>query len=419
MREQNSMDTARDDDLNTDIVQNEDPKIVVNSLWKVFGQNNPSQVLEDSYRDKTREEIQQELGLVVALRNTSFKVYPGETFVVMGLSGSGKSTLVRCLIRLIEATSGEVIVDGEDITTFNTDEILQFRRSKMSMVFQNFGLLPHKNVLENVAYGLEIKGVGKERRKAVALEMLERVGLTGWEHSRQRELSGGMKQRVGIARALAVEPSILLMDEPFSGLDPLIRRQMRLELAELQRQIHKTIVFITHDLDEAVTVGDRIAIMRDGEIIQIGTPQEIVTRPVDDFVREFTLGVQKTKVIQAGTIARKPEIVVKDSDTLETLRSSMAVSDSAYAICVEENGLFKGLIRRETLDVIKRSEKKPLYKYFDQSVEVISSDTILEDLLPTLIESDHPVPVIDKENRCIGVATRRDVLRVIASEVYD
>jgi len=194
---------------------------------------------------------------------------------------------------------------------------------------------------------------------------------------------------------------------------------MRLELAELQRQIHKTIVFITHDLDEAVTVGDRIAIMRDGEIIQIGTPQEIVTRPVDDFVREFTLGVQKTKVIQAGTIARKPEIVVKDSDTLETLRSSMAVSDSAYAICVEENGLFKGLIRRETLDVIKRSEKKPLYKYFDQSVEVISSDTILEDLLPTLIESDHPVPVIDKENRCIGVATRRDVLRVIASEVYD
>jgi glycine betaine/proline transport system ATP-binding protein len=209
------------------------------------------------------------------------------------------------------------------------------------------------------------------------------------------------------------------MDEPFSGLDPLIRRQMRLELVELQKGVHKTIVFITHDLDEAVTVGDRIAIMRDGEIIQMGTPQDIVMRPADDFVREFTLGVQKTKVLHAGSVASKPDVIVKDSDTVETLRSLMGGSDSAFAICVEDQGTFKGLIRRETVDEIKPSEKKPLRSYFDQSVEVISSDTILEDLLPTLIDSDHPVPVIDKENRCIGVATRRDVLRVIASESDD
>ena len=410
---------AKGDDLETELVSEEDPKIVVNSLWKVFGQNNPHQALDEPYRNKTRDEIQQELGLIVALRDVSFNVYSGETFVVMGLSGSGKSTLVRCLIKLIEATSGEVLVDGEDVTNFNVDELLQFRRSKMAMVFQNFGLLPHKNVLDNVAYGLEIKGVDRESRHKEALEMLERVGLTGWGEARPRELSGGMKQRVGLARALAVEPSILLMDEPFSGLDPLIRRQMRLELVELQKGVHKTIVFITHDLDEAVTVGDRIAIMRDGEIIQMGTPQDIVMRPADDFVREFTLGVQKTKVLHAGSVASKPDVIVKDSDTVETLRSLMGGSDSAFAICVEDQGTFKGLIRRETVDEIKPSEKKPLRSYFDQSVEVISSDTILEDLLPTLIDSDHPVPVIDKENRCIGVATRRDVLRVIASESDD
>ena len=410
---------AKGDDLETELVSEEDPKIVVNSLWKVFGQNNPHQALDEPYRNKTREEIQQELGLIVALRDVSFNVYSGETFVVMGLSGSGKSTLVRCLIKLIEATSGEVLVDGENVTNFNVDELLQFRRSKMAMVFQNFGLLPHKNVLDNVAYGLEIKGIDRESRHKGALDMLERVGLTGWGKARPRELSGGMKQRVGLARALAVEPSILLMDEPFSGLDPLIRRQMRSELAELQKEIHKTIVFITHDLDEAVTVGDRIAIMRDGEIIQMGTPQDIVMRPVDDFVREFTLGVQKTKVLHAASVASKPDVIVKDSDTIETLRSLLDGSDSAYAICVEDQGSFKGLIRRETVDGIKPSEKKPLGDYFDQSVEVISSDTILEDLLPTLIDSDHPVPVIDKKNRCIGVATRRDVLRVIASESDD
>ena len=410
---------AKGDDLETELVSEEDPKIVVNSLWKVFGQNNPHQALDEPYRNKTREEIQQELGLIVALRDVSFNVYSGETFVVMGLSGSGKSTLVRCLIKLIEATSGEVLVDGENVTNFNVDELLQFRRSKMAMVFQNFGLLPHKNVLDNVAYGLEIKGIDRESRHKGALDMLERVGLTGWGKARPRELSGGMKQRVGLARALAVEPSILLMDEPFSGLDPLIRRQMRSELAELQKEIHKTIVFITHDLDEAVTVGDRIAIMRDGEIIQMGTPQDIVMRPVDDFVREFTLGVQKTKVLHAASVASKPDVIVKNSDTIETLRSLLDGSDSAYAICVEDQGSFKGLIRRETVDGIKPSEKKPLGDYFDQSVEVISSDTILEDLLPTLIDSDHPVPVIDKKNRCIGVATRRDVLRVIASESDD
>ena len=249
--------------MDSNTMQGINPIISVNSLWKVFGKN-PQTVLEEPYRNQTRADIQQELGSVVALRDVSFEVYPGETFVVMGLSGSGKSTLVRCLIGLIDTTSGEINVDGEDITNFDARNLREFRRTKMAMVFQNFGLLPHKNVLDNAAYGLEVKGFNTVVRHSKAREMLDKVGLAGWENANQTELSGGMQQRVGLARALAVDPDILLMDEPFSGLDPLIRRQMREELSLLQTEIQKTIIFITHDLDEAITIGDRIAIMRYG-----------------------------------------------------------------------------------------------------------------------------------------------------------
>ena len=273
-----------------------DAHIKIENLWKVFG-DKPERALHESQLDRTRSEIQTDLGLVVALKDVSFEVNPGETFVVMGLSGSGKSTLVRCLIRLIDPTSGRVLVDNEDVTAYGHDQLRDFRRSKISMVFQHFGLLPHKNVLDNAAYGLEVRGISKDDRHQSATEMLELVGLKGWEQSDVRHLSGGMQQRVGLARALASEPEILLMDEPFSGLDPLIRRQMRKELTALQTEINKTIVFITHDLDEAITVGDRIAIMRDGEIIQLGTPKEIILDPVDEFVSEFTEGIPKTRVL--------------------------------------------------------------------------------------------------------------------------
>ena len=244
------------------------PIISVNSLWKVFGKK-PQIALEEPYRSRTRADLQQELGLVVALRDVSFQVYPGETFVVMGLSGSGKSTLVRCLIGLIEATSGELTVDGDDITTFDARDLREFRRSKMAMVFQNFGLLPHKNVLDNAAYGLEVKGVDRDDRYSIAREMLDKVGLTGWENANQTELSGGMQQRVGLARALAVDPHILLMDEPFSGLDPLIRRQMREELSLLQSEIQKTIMFITHDLDDFTITHDSDPITDGDSFIQV------------------------------------------------------------------------------------------------------------------------------------------------------
>ncbi|MBA14643.1 MAG: glycine/betaine ABC transporter ATP-binding protein [Chloroflexi bacterium] len=264
--------------------------IEVQNLWKVFGKN-PSQVFDESFINLSRSEIQSQLELITALRDVSFTVNKGETFVVMGLSGSGKSTLVRCLTRLIDPTDGNILIDGENIVGFDENALREFRRNKIAMVFQQFGLLPHRNVLDNAAFGLEIRGIDKETRYSTAEEMLDLVGLEGWGESRVYELSGGMQQRVGIARALAVNPEIMLMDEPFSGLDPLIRRQMRKELTSLQQEIHKTMVFITHDLEEAVSVGDKIAIMRDGEIIQLGTPLEIINKPADDFVAEFTEGI--------------------------------------------------------------------------------------------------------------------------------
>ena len=269
--------------------------IEVKNLWKVFGKK-PNLVFKESNINRSKSEIQSELNLVTALRDVSFSVEKGETFVVMGLSGSGKSTLVRCLTRLIDPTSGNILIDDDDITKFNENSLREFRRSKIAMVFQQFGLLPHRNVIDNVAFGLEIRGLQKDHRYAIAEEMLDLVGLNGWGESKVTELSGGMQQRVGIARALAVNPEIMLMDEPFSGLDPLIRRQMRRELTSLQQEIHKTMVFITHDLDEAVSVGDKIAIMRDGEIIQLGTPLEIIDNPADDFVAEFTEGISRSRL---------------------------------------------------------------------------------------------------------------------------
>ena len=390
------------------------PIISVNSLWKVFGKK-PERALEEPFRSQSRAEVQQQLDLVVAIRNVSFQVSPGETFVVMGLSGSGKSTLVRCLISLIEATAGEILVEGEDVTKFDDRRLRDFRRSKMAMVFQNFGLLPHKNVLDNAAYGLEVKGLDKRERYAIAQEMLEKVGLTGWENANQRELSGGMQQRVGLARALAVDPSILLMDEPFSGLDPLIRRQMREELAALQQEIQKTIIFITHDLDEAISVGDRIAIMRDGEIIQLGTPKDIITEPADDFVREFTQGISKTKVLDVGHIVRDPDVVCFDTETRETLLAKMDQAQCDYAIGLNQERNFLGLISRELMNRTAAPQVDGIDGCIDHSIKPVLPNVALEQAFPLLADGNIPLPVVDESNNFIGVATQQDLLKIVTS----
>jgi glycine betaine/proline transport system ATP-binding protein len=275
---------------------------VCRDVWKIFGRA-PERVLH-SLADAPPGALP-EPGHVVAVRGVSFEVAKGETFVVMGLSGSGKSTLIRCISRLIEPDRGEIMVDGQNVLRMSDDELRELRRHKVSMVFQNFGLFPHRRVIDNVAYGLEVCGVPKKQRHAQAERVIELVGLAGWEHHMPRQLSGGMQQRVGLARALAVDPEILLYDEPFSALDPLIRREMQDELLRLQSSLHKTTIFITHDFVEALKLGDRIAIMRAGQFVQVGTPQELVLNPRNDYVKAFVRDAPRAKVLTAAAVMRR------------------------------------------------------------------------------------------------------------------
>ncbi|HKJ51656.1 MAG TPA: glycine betaine/L-proline ABC transporter ATP-binding protein [Gammaproteobacteria bacterium] len=310
------------------------PKIVCNNVWKIFG-TYPERTLENIDPSLSRAEVQEQTGHVIAVKDVSFEVKKGETFVVMGLSGSGKSTLVRCISRLIEPTTGQMIIDGEDIMQYNEAQLTELRRFRMSMVFQHFGLFPHRRVIDNISFGLEIRGMDKKQRHAKAVEVLEKVGLHGWADHYPRELSGGMQQRVGLARAMAVDPEILIFDEPFSALDPLIRREMQDELLKIQAEVHKTMIFITHDFLEAIKMGDHIAIMKDGEVVQIGTPEEIVASPADDYVREFTEDVPRYKVLSVGKIMREPSAAVNSDGACCKIGAKL---DSLIDLAVDTEG---------------------------------------------------------------------------------
>ena len=313
-------------------------KIVCNNIWKIFGPH-PERVLAEIDPKASRSEVQAATGHVVAVKDVSFTVRKGECFVVMGLSGSGKSTLVRCISRLIEPTGGKVLIDGNDVTKMGQKDLLDLRRRKMAMVFQHFGLFPHRRVIDNISYGLEVRGMNKAERTEKAMEVLELVGLGGWEQNYPRELSGGMQQRVGLARAMAVDPEILIFDEPFSALDPLIRREMQDELLNLQSKLKKTMVFITHDFLEAIKMGDNIAIMKDGEISQIGSPEEIVANPVNTYVRDFTEDVPRYKVLSAGKVMRPAKGTVpagvepvKTGAKINSLIERVAASSTALPV---------------------------------------------------------------------------------------
>jgi glycine betaine/proline transport system ATP-binding protein len=282
-----------------------DPLITVEDVWKVFGPH-ADRIIGTPDADLSRAELREKTGCITAVRDVSFEVWPGEVFVVMGLSGSGKSTLVRTLVRLIEPTAGKVQIAGRDVTAANAEELRALRRGTVAMVFQHFGLLSHRRVIENVAFGLEVKGVPKQERIARAQQMVELVGLTGFENQYPDQLSGGMQQRVGLARAFALDPQVLLFDEPFSALDPLIRRDMQDEVIRLQAETGKTMVFITHDLSEALRLGDRIMMMRDGAVVQLGTPEELVGAPADDYVRNFVRDVPRSNVLTLRWIMRPP-----------------------------------------------------------------------------------------------------------------
>ncbi|MFL6178876.1 MAG: glycine betaine/L-proline ABC transporter ATP-binding protein [Actinomycetes bacterium] len=339
-----------------------DAALSVQDLWKVFGPK-ADKVVGSPLADLSRAELLAQTGCTAAVRDVSFEVAPGEVFVVMGLSGSGKSTLVRCLTRLIEPTSGQIEIDGEDVVSMSESRLRELRRKHVSMVFQHFGLLPHRRVIDNVAYGLEVRGVGKSERRSKAQEFVDLVGLTGNENAYPDQLSGGMQQRVGLARALAVDPSVLLFDEPFSALDPLIRRDMQNEVIRLHHEVGKTMVFITHDLAEALKLGDRILIMRDGALVQMGTPAEVVGAPADDYVRDFVSEVPRSHVLTLSWVmrpARPGEPMTGPEMTPETIVRDAArrVIDAADPVRVVKNGQLLGVVDQDDiLRVIVAEEK--------------------------------------------------------------
>ena len=329
------------------------PALSVQSLWKVFGPK-ADKIVGSPDALLPRPELMAKTGCTAAVNDVSFDVKPGEVFVVMGLSGSGKSTLVRCLTRLIEPTAGKVFIDGEDVVGMSDSRLRELRRTHVSMVFQHFGLLPHRKVIDNVAYGLEIRGLGKADRRTRAQEMVDLVGLTGNEDSYPDQLSGGMQQRVGLARALAVDPSVLLFDEPFSALDPLIRRDMQSEVIRLHHEVGKTMVFITHDLQEALKLGDRILIMRDGALVQMGTPAEVVGAPADDYVRDFVSEVPRSHVLTLRWVMRPPladeamDGPVMEPDTV-VRTAARRVIDSEHPVRVIENGQLLGVVDQDDI----------------------------------------------------------------------
>lgn len=392
------------------------PYISVKSLWKVFGKN-PERVLQPEYAAKDKGFFQSEFGNVVGLRDVNFDVRKGETFVVMGLSGSGKSTLVRCLLRLIDPTSGEVVIDGEDITKMNDKELEAFRRAKIAMVFQHYGLLPHRNVLDNASWGLEVQGVPREERNERTRKTLALVGLAGWEESYPRQLSGGMQQRVGLARALVVDTDILLMDEPFSGLDPLIRRQMQDELLNLQTELQKTIVFITHDLNEALKLGDHIAIMHDGGVAQIGSPEDIVLRPEDEYVGDFTQDVRLESVLTATKVMVAPKATVMGRLGPRAALHTIGESDGDVAWVVDSHSQYVGLLSISSAERALRAGVKRFdeaWEYVDRDYLPVSPTTTFDALIPIAMSSDFPIPVVDSSNTLVGEVHRSALAEAIA-----
>ena len=394
-------------------MQNNNAKINVQDLWHVFG-NNPHRVLQPEWQGKTRTEIQEATGCVVALRDVNLQVQEGQVFVVMGLSGSGKSTLVRCLTRLIRPTSGQIHFDGENVLDFSQEQLTEFRRQKIAMVFQHYGLLPHRHVMDNVAYGLEIRGMEKEERYEVASRVIETVGLKGWENYFPREMSGGMQQRIGLARALAVDPEILLMDEPFSGLDPLIRREMQDELIVLESQLNKTIVFITHDLNEALKVGDRIAIMRDGEIVQNGTPEEIVTLPADDYVAEFVQDVSRAKVIQVNAIMQQPDAVIYQWQGPRAALHVMRTNDMDHVFLLNRERGVEGILTEDRAAALVRQKVERLEDIELDEVMTTGPDDYIEEVIPLAAQTHYPIAVVGPKGRLMGEVHRGALLAGIA-----
>jgi glycine betaine/proline transport system ATP-binding protein len=392
-------------------------KLVVRNLFKIFG-DQPKVAQDMLAKGASKQEIFEKTGQTIGVMDASFTVYAGEIFVIMGLSGSGKSTLVRLLNRLIEPTSGEILVDGHDIAKLTTQELRELRRQDMAMVFQSFALMPHMTVIDNAAFGLELAGLAKPERHKRALQALEAVGLNAWADSYPNNLSGGMQQRVGLARALANDPSIMLMDEAFSALDPLIRCEMQDELIRLQADSQRTIIFISHDLDEAMRIGDRIAIMEGGRIVQIGTPDEILRNPADDYVESFFRGVDVAKVLTAADVCRRSQLEVLDrADTgVRAAAERVRKHDYDFAVVVDRRRKFHGAVSASSLARALKDPEPTFHKAMLTDVTTVKADTPIAEVLGLVAEAPFPVPVIDDEGRYLGAISRSVLLQTLDRE---
>ncbi|MBF9017280.1 MULTISPECIES: glycine betaine/L-proline ABC transporter ATP-binding protein [unclassified Oceanispirochaeta] len=393
--------------------------VEVKDLYKVFG-TNPKHAISLIKEGKSKKEIKKETGCTVAINDATFEIHRRETFVVMGLSGSGKSTFIRCLNRLIKPTAGQILIDGQDIVKMDSEQLRELRRYKMSMVFQHFGLLPHRNVVNNVEFGLELGGMEKIERREKAMEAIKLVGLEGFEFSFPSELSGGMQQRVGLARALANDAEILLMDEAFSALDPLIRAQMQDELLDLQDKMHKTIIFITHDLDEALKIGDRIAILGpEGRIRQIGVPEDILSNPADNYVKEFVQNVDRTKTITASSIKQSCPFLNSSKDGPKAALHLMEKHSKSYAYLVDSQRRLKGIIHIEDVIELKKNKETDLSKIVRHDFYTTTPDTAIADLLGTALQTKHPIVVINEDNKFLGIVSREMIIAEVNEGVDD
>ncbi|WP_115719302.1 quaternary amine ABC transporter ATP-binding protein [Gallaecimonas mangrovi] len=390
-----------------------DAILKVDKLYKVFGKD-AKEVIARHQKGETRNDILKATASTLGLADISFEVKRGELLVIMGLSGSGKSTLLRCLNRLIEPTQGRIEIDGTDICSLDAKALRALRREKFGMVFQSFALMPHRTVLANSEFGLEVQGLDKAERQQRAMDALEKVGLKGWENSKPNELSGGMQQRVGLARALAADPDILLMDEAFSALDPLIRRDMQKELRALQEAMHKTIIFITHDLDEALAIGDRIILLKDGLVSQVGTPEEILTNPANPYVARFVEGVDMSGVLTAENAMTQAKCVLKASQGPRTALHTLNEEGWDHALVTDRQGTLVGWIELDAIAKALEAKAESLQDYINTDVRSVAKGDALAQLFPLFEGIHYPLPVVDEQNKIQGVVLKGAVLSELA-----
>jgi len=391
------------------------PKIRIENLVKIYGEN-PKRALKMFREGGNREEILKATGNVLGVADVSLTVNEGELFVIMGLSGSGKSTLVRCINRLIESTSGQIYIDGEDILKVNQERLRDLRRTKISMVFQRFGLFPHKTVIENVEYGLQLRGISAKERRDKAQETLEAVGLGAWGEYFPDSLSGGMQQRVGLARALATDAPIMLMDEAFSALDPLIRRGMQDELIRLQNELHKTIIFISHDIQESLKIGDRVAVMKDGYLVQVGTPEEIVTNPVDDYIRAFTLDVNRAQVLKTGSILRRTRPFNLGTGPAANALKQMKEYQRYHMYVINEAGHPVGMLIRDELEAAVHQGVTDVQKIMVTDFPTVDIHNNLEEIFH-VAQENIPLAVLAEDGKFRGVVEPSDIFSSISTTI--